>query len=417
MKILDWFRRAEERSLENPAIPISDPRAWELLTSAGYGSAAGVHVSTEAALGVPAVWAAVNFLGDTIASLPLGLFKRTADGGRQAATEDPLHSILHAAPNDELTSFKWRKGAMVSILTKGRALTFVERDPLGRVINLWPLNVDQVVIERVNGRLRYTYRDTDRETVFGASEIVDMAFMMADDGVGHHDPIAQMKNALGLAIALETYAAKFFQAGGVPPLQLIGTFTTPAAAERASYDIGKAISAVRAKGGSVLPLPVNHELKQIGFDPAKGQLTDARRFQIEEIARLYGLPPVFLQDLTRSTFSNTEQQGLHLVKHTLTSWLAAWEQELNLKLFARDRSRFAKFSVDGLLRGDFATRMSGYATAVTNGIRTMDEVRALEDLPPKGGNADELWIQGAMTPISRPLVGDGEPVDEGNDDE
>lgn len=164
-------------------------------------------------------------------------------------------------------------------------------------------------------------------------------------------------------------------------------------------------------------MPVGHELKAIGYKPEESQLTDARRFQIEEIARIYGLPPVFLQDLTRSTFSNTEQQGLHLVKHTLSSWLAAWESELNLKLFGRQRSQFAKFNVDGLLRGDFATRMNGYATAVQNAIRTPDEIRALEDLPPKGDTADELHIQGATVPLGQQSTPQAAPADEGSDDE
>ena len=147
-------------------------------------------------------------------------------------------------------------------------------------------------------------------------------------------------------------------------------------------------------------MPSGHELKPVGIDPQKSQMVEARRMQIEEIARVFDLPPVFLQDLTHGTFSNTEQQDLHFVKHTLTQWLEAWEQELNLKLFsARNRTKFVEFNVDGLLRGDFKTRMDGYAIAIQNAINTPDEVRAMENWPKKGDDADKLHIQGATVPL------------------
>jgi HK97 family phage portal protein len=136
----------------------------------------------------------------------------------------------------------------------------------------------------------------------------------------------------------------------------------------------------------------------------KGQLVDGRRFQMQEIARIYQLPPVFLQDLTDATFSNSEQQDLHFVKHTLGQWIKRWEQQLNLKLFGpRTRSRFVEFNVDGLLRGDFKTRMDGYATAIQNAILEPDEVRGMENRPAKGGDAAKLHIQGATVPLGDQL--------------
>ena len=134
--------------------------------------------------------------------------------------------------------------------------------------------------------------------------------------------------------------------------------------------------------------------------------------QIEDVARIYGIPPVFLQDLTHGTFSNTEQQDLALTKHLISQWLKAWEQELNLKLFSgRSRNRFAEFNVDALQRGDFKTRMDGYAIAIQNAINTPDEVRAMENWPKKGADADKLHIQGATVPLgSQNMAGAGSPV-------
>ena len=129
-------------------------------------------------------------------------------------------------------------------------------------------------------------------------------------------------------------------------------------------------------------------------------MIEARRFQVEEIARAWQIPPVFLQDLTQGTFSNTEQQDLFFVKHLVGQWSEAFEGELNLKLFGRgNNSRYVEHNLDGLLRGDFASRMAGYATAIQNAIRTPDEVRSIENLPAKGGEADKLLVQGATVPL------------------
>ena len=140
-------------------------------------------------------------------------------------------------------------------------------------------------------------------------------------------------------------------------------------------------------------------------NPTDSQFLDTQRFSIEQIARIYSLPPVFLQDLTHGTFSNTEQQDLHFVKHTVKRWVEQFEQEMNLKFFGRGSDFYVEFNVDGLLRGDLKTLMEAYATSIQNGIRTPNEVRAIENLPDKE-NADDLLIQGATVPLgSQPNVG------------
>jgi HK97 family phage portal protein len=147
-----------------------------------------------------------------------------------------------------------------------------------------------------------------------------------------------------------------------------------------------------------MALPVGHELKSIGFSPEQMQLIELQRFCIEQIARIYSLPPVFLQDLSTGTFSNVEQQDLHFVKHTLRRWIEQTEQEMTLKLFGRTSDLHIRFNLDSLLRGDLLTRMQGYSTAIQNGIRTPNEVRDLEELEPMP-NGDDLLIQGATVPM------------------
>ncbi|WP_088346293.1 MULTISPECIES: phage portal protein [Rhodomicrobium] len=397
-------RLAERRaSLESPSVSLADAAAWQSLFGAWASSAAGVAVSRDSALGVPAVWAAVNFIASTIATLPLDLYQRTGDD-RALAVKDPLYAILHDDVNEEMSSFAWRKLAMQNVLLSGRSCSFIERNVARRIINLWPLDPAKVTVTRREGKTRYLYREGTRERVYAAAEIIDIPWMLRSDGLSHYEPIERLRNTIGLAIAMEEYAAKFFRGGGVPPLQLVGPMETPGAIARAATDITEALQAARSEGRPILPMPLMHELKAIGFDPEKGQLTDSRRFQLEELARMYQLPPVFLQDLTKGTLANTEQQDLHFVKHTLSQWIKAWEQELNLKLFGpRRRDRFVEFNVDGLLRGDFKTRMEGYAKAIQNAINTPDEIRAMENWAAHGGDAGKLHIQGATVPLGQQL--------------
>ncbi|MDW9376796.1 phage portal protein [Sinorhizobium meliloti] len=413
------FRKAaaETRaSLENPSVPLSDVNAWRTLMGEWHG-VAGVVVTHETALEVPAVWCAVNFIANTIASLPLQVFKKSGEG-RDTVESDPLYSILHDAPNDELTSFMWRKGMMINVLLRGRGVSFIERNKAGRVMSIWPLDTDKLTIERKSGRKLYHYDDGGRKVTYAANEVLDLTFMLKPDGVSHVDPISKLKGAVGLALALDEYARKFFANGGVPPLALYGPMPSPAAASRASQDVEKAVRDANAERRNVMIMPTGHELKAVGVDPEKSQMVESRRLGIEEIARIYGIPPVFLQDLTHGTFSNTEQQDLALTKHLISQWVKAWEQELNLKLFsARNRTKFVEFNLDSLMRGDFRTRMEGYAKGIQNGIYTPDEVRAMENWPSKGGDADKLHIQGATVPLGMQSTAARQPASDNNPDD
>lgn len=406
---------AEERSLENPSVSLSDPRAFDLIFGGGL-SATGIEVTQDKALSVPAIWSAVNFLSGTIASLPLELFRRDGES-RDKDTTPKLYRLLHDAPNDEWTSYRWRKYSMTQTLLGGRSYTLIVRNRGGGVNSLIPIDPSRVTVDRRQGRTIYRVSAGERpaDTIsYRAQDIIDIPFMTGMDGQSHIDPTDRLKNAIGLALALESYASKFFQNGGVPPLVLEGPFNSPAAAARASKDVAQAMIDAQRSQRNVLSMPTGHTLKPVGANPEQNQLVESRRFQLEEIARVYDIPPVFLQDLTHGTFSNTEQQDLHFVKHTLTQWLTCWEQELNLKLFgAQSNQRFVEFNVDGLLRGDFTSRMQGYATAIQNAIRTPDEVRAKENLPPKGDTADELHIQGATVPLGtqQPEAPEEDPAD------
>ena len=402
MAVFDFFRRKEDRNLENPTSPVS---ASDFLQTMGWGdttAASGVSVTIDSALGVPAVWAAVNFLSGTIAGLPLQVYRRTKNGRERVS--GGVSAVLNENANDDMSSFEWLKYTFEQVFTGGRGVTYIERNAAGSIINLIPFDPSKVRVDRAgDGRKRYRFANR----VYEASEIIDLPFMLKSNGTDVRGPVMTNKDAIGMAIAASRYGAKAFQSGGVPPAVLTGPFQSAAGAVRASDDVAKTMAKLGAEGRSVMALPLGHELKPIGFNPEQMQLIELQRFSIEQIARIYSLPPVFLQDLTHGTFSNTEQQDLHFVKHTVKRWVEQAEAEINLKLFGRNSDVYSEFNVDGLLRGDFKTRMEAHATSIQNGIRTPNEVRDIENLAPHPEGVN-LMIQGATVPMgSQPVGGKG----------
>ena len=374
----------------------SEPRSFmEIIGLSGEAS-----VSMEEALGVPAVWAAVNFLSGTIAGLPLNVFEKNSRGVKKkvkATKLNPVVDMLHKAVNDDYSSYQWRFDMFNAVLTEGRFVTYIERDGRGQPMNLFPLL--GATVERLpDGRKRYKHKAGGRERVYEQSEVIDLTFMLKPDLLTHRSPLRQCAVAIGKAAHANEYGSKLFNNGGLPAFALQGPFGSAKAAKRASDNIAMATKEAAREGGNVLSIPLGHELKPLGSDPQKMQLVETQAFAVVEIARIYSLPPTFLQDLSRATFTNSEQQDLHLVKHTLKRWVEQAEAEMNLKLFGRGSNRFVEFNLDGLLRGDYKTRMEGNSLAIQTGQLTPNEARGTDNREPLPGG-DALLIQGATVPL------------------
>jgi HK97 family phage portal protein len=384
---------AETReSIENPTVPVS---AENFMAFFGINSVTLPSVTVDSAMTVPAVWAAVTFLSRTLAAIPRHAYRDSKDGAKRITGK--LATVVNQAPNDTIGAFAFWQWFWGQVFTHGRGLAYIERTPQG-VDSLWPMDPTKTTLKRLGLKVVYQYEGRD----YDAADVIDVCFMRRSCGLKHYGPVAQASKAIQLAIAMNDYGSNFFAGGGVPPLALKGPLPANGEAlKRAKEDIKRAVDAAKGAGESVFPIPPGYELTPVGLDPAKGQMIEARRFQVEEIARAYQLPPVFLQDLSRATFSNAEQQDLHLVKHLIGQWAKALEDEMNLKLFGRGGNRYIEHNLDGLLRGDFKTRMEGWGLAIQNGIRTPDEVREKENLPLKGGEADKLHIQGATVPLGQ----------------
>lgn len=393
------FSSSEARDVNAGAqYPQSSPRLAEVL-NLGAMSASDIVVNEETAMKVPAYWGGVNFLAGTLAGLPLQVFDKTKDGRKRIKT--PEAQLLHGAVNDETSSFDWRKLMFEGVFTTGRGLSYIERNSAGRVINIWNLDPKCISILRRNGRKIYRNTENGKVRDYSASEIIDLTYMLKSDGLSHRGPIHVGKDVLGLAIAATNYGSQFLAGGGVPPFAITGNFQSPQALNSAAADLEKAVRKAAKEKRQAITLPLGLEIKSIGSNPDKAQLIELQRFSIEQVARLLQLPPVFLQDLTNGTFSNNEQQDLHFVKHTLKRWAEQFEQEMNLKLFGRyNNKRYVELNVDGILRGDFKTRMEGYSQAIQTGQLMPSEVREQENRVFVEGS-DRLFIQGATVPLDK----------------
>lgn len=388
---------AEQRSanpLENPSISMS-ASADDLLSF--FGVAGGTKelplVTIDTALEVPAVIDAVGFLSRTMAAIPRHSFRKR--DGKAERADGMLQTLVNEAPNEEWSSFAFWQYFWQQVFTGGRGCAWIERVGT-RIVGLWPMDPDQLTVRRQGGRKIYRFGEKD----YAAADVIDVVWMLKRNQIDVYSPILKHKRTIGLAMAMELFAAGFFGGDGIPPLALEGPLPQGVEAmKRGMADIQRAIKMAKEAGRKFFGMPPGHKLTPIGIEPAKGQMVEARLFQIQEIARIYGLPPVFLQDLSKGTFSNTEQQDLQLVKHLIAHWAKALEDELNLKLFGqRRRAQWVEHNLDALQRGDFKSRIEALARGVNSALLTPNEGRDLENRTPKPGG-DGLFIQSATVPI------------------
>lgn len=369
----------------------------------------GKAVNERTAMQTTAVYSCVRILAEAVASLPLHIY-RYSDTGKERVPEHPLYTILHDEPNVDMTSFIFRETMMSHLLVYGNAYSQIIRDGAGRVLGLYPLLPDKMEVDRLeNGELVYYYSRYSEENP-NFRDLGRIALRQQDvlhipglgfDGLVGYSPIAMAKNAVGMTLACEEYGASFFANGANPGgvLEHPGVLKDPGKV-RESWN-----SVYRGSGNAhkIAVLEEGMKYQQIGIPPEEAQFLETRKFQINEIARLYRIPPHMVGDLEKSSFSNIEQQSLEFVKYTLDPWVIRWEQSLQKALLLPEEKKeyFIKLNVDGLLRGDYQSRMSGYATARQNGWMSANDIRELEDLNPipeeEGGGL--YLINGNMTKL------------------
>ena len=368
-----------------------------------FGSSmSGKSVTPSSAIQVSAVYACVRVIAETIASLPLHVYEST-DAGSRKANEHPLYRLLHDEPNTEMTSFIWREVMLSHLLLYGNSYCQILRSGRSKIVGLYPLLPDHMAVDRdTKGKLTYTYTTSEgRMEQLNPEDVLHIPGL-GFDGVMGYSPIALEKAAIGLGIAAEEYGSKFFQNGARPSgiLTHPNTVKDPAAL-RASWNAAYGGSsnasrvAVLEEGMTFVPLSMPNN---------EAQFLETRKFQVTEICRIFRVPPHMIGDLERATFSNIESQNISFAVHTIRPWLVRIEQAINKTLIPEnEKSRYyVQFNIDGLMRGDYKSRMEGYAIARQNGWMSANDIRALENLNPiseeEGGNA--YLVNGNMIPIS-----------------
>ena len=374
------------------------------------GTTSGKAVTERSAMQMTAVYSCVRILAEAVAGLPLHLYRYKDDGGKEKAIDHPLYLLLHDEPNPEMSSFVFRETLMTHLLLWGNAYAQVIRNGKGEVIALYPLMSNKMSVDRdSDGQLYYSYtrgsdeaiRDSQSTVILKPSEVLHIPGLGFDGLVGY-SPIAMAKNAIGMAIACEEFGAKFFANGAAPSgvLEHPGTIKDPSRVR----DAWQSQFGGSANSGKVAVLEEGMKYTPISISPEQAQFLETRKFQINEIARIFRVPPHMVGDLEKSSFSNIEQQSLEFVKYTLDPWVIRWEQSIQRSLLSQDEKTryFVKFNVEGLLRGDYQSRMNGYAVGRQNGWMSANDIRELENLDriPEEDGGDLYLINGNMLPLS-----------------
>lgn len=364
------------------------------------GTASGKQVNEKTAMQLSAVYACVRVIAETVASLPLHFYQHV-DEGKRRATKHPLYTLLHDAPNPEMTSFIFRETIMTHLLLWGNSYVQIVRNGKGEVMGLYPLLPDKMQVARnEDGELIYLYQNGMNKIAFRREEILHTPGLGFDGLVGY-SPIAMAKNAIGLALATEEFGASFFSNGAAPGgvLEHPGTLKDPSKVRESWNKLFQG----SGNANKVAVLEEGMTYKQIGIPPNEAQFLETRKYQTEEICRIYRVPPHLIADLDKATFSNIEHQSISFVVHTIRPWLVRLEQAMNKALLypAEKQQYFIEFNVDGLLRGDYQSRMTGYATARQNGWMSANDIRRLENmnLIPAEEGGDLYLINGNMTKL------------------
>ncbi len=390
------------------------------------GSSSGKAVTERSAMQMTAVYSCVRILAEAIAGLPLHLYRYTGDGGKEKAIDHPLYLLLHDEPNPEMSSFVFRETLMTHLLLWGNAYAQIIRNGKGEVVALYPLMPNKMTVDRdEKGHLYYSYNRSDDEapTMKGSTVILrpeDVLHVpgLGFDGLVGYSPIAMAKNAIGLAIATEEYGAKWFANGAAPSgvLEHPGTIKDPSRVR----DAWQSQFGGSSNSGKIAVLEEGMKYTPITIAPEQAQFLETRKFQINEIARIFRVPPHMVGDLEKSSFSNIEQQSLEFVKYTLDPWVVRWEQSIMRRLLSPDEKRayYVKFNLDGLLRGDYQSRMNGYAIGRQNGWMSANDIRELENLDriPAEEGGDLYLINGNMLPLKNAGAFASTPNDEGKED-
>lgn len=390
---------------------------YRLASMWGWNSAAasGEIVNLNSMMTLSTVWACSKVLGESFGSLPCHLIEETKSG-KQKVVDDPLAEILHDRWNPYITAIQGREAMTIWASNAGNAVARIERAD-GKIKALWPYHPSEVEIEKIpRGLIFYEIQPNGKREKIPDAEVFHIANITGDGYIGL-GIVDYAKNTIGNGLAAQKYAGKFFANGGRLPgiVKVAHTWKTDEEKKQFRSDWETTYGGPDNAHKNVI-LQGDVDFKPLGISPKDAQFVEWSAFSVPDVCRYYRVPPHMVMDLARATFSNIEHQGIEYVNYTLMPWIIRWEQRIQSALIDYDvaarigragRRRYAKFNVDALMRGDFASRMAGYATAIQNGWVNIDEVREREDwnpLPNDAGKAHHIQLN------MQTLPGTGKPT-------
>ena len=378
MGLLDFFYKPKEQR-----------SATNFTLGAVGNSSSGVNVNESNSIGLPSVWAAVRLLSETISSLPLNVYRKDKDGSKYIDEGNPLNNLLSTAPNNKYTSFTWRNTLMSNLLLWGNAYCLIIRNGAGRPISLDLLQPDKVEpVIGDDGEIYYKVKD---KNTFASMEILHIVGLSFDGLVGK-SPIQVNKEAVGFGLATQQYGSNFFTGANLSGVLEHPGVLTDDAANRLRTSWANRYGGL-ANSHSTAVLENGTKFKPIAIPLADSAFIESRNFSVAEIARLFRVPPHMIGDLSRSTYSNIEQQSLEFAKYSLTPYLVNLEMEFNRKLLStkEQSTHFCKFRTNELLRGDVNSRADYYRKLFEVGALSPNEIRSMEDMN-KIENGDDHFV-------------------------
>ena len=353
---------------------------------------------TDKALTLTAVWCAIRLLAESVSSLPISVYTKQANGDKLEDTKSPIYKLVKFKPNYYQNKITFFEFIMLSICTEGNSYVQIVRNNSGTPVQLICLDPSNVTVVVNNNELFY---QVDGGAVLDSSDMLHFK-TITDDGVTGLSPIDQCAKALNWGVSLETFGETFFSNGAKPSSILQ---TDRALSDTALQRLKSSFNNNYAKlknSNSTIVLEEGLTFKPISISPEQAQFLSSRQFSIEEVARIFNVPPHMLKDLSKSSFNNIEMQSQEFVTYTLMPYITRIEQEMNLKLFRTNElgKTFVEFNVNGLLRGDVKSRTEAYKTAITNGYMSINEVRQKENMNSIEGG-DKHFMQMNMTTIDK----------------
>jgi len=357
------------------------------------------QVSPETALTFSAVWAAMRLLSESISTLPVGVFRKE-NNGDNVEVESDLSFLVKYQPNSYQNKITFYEKIIMDMLSDGNSYVQIVRNRNGRVMELLPLNYGDIETYTLANKLYYS--DENSGETHDSENILHFKMITGPDGISGLSPIQQCKDAIGWGMDVQEYSSTFFKNGG----KLSGILESDRALSEQAIDrlrssFNKNYGTLSGSNQTAV-LEEGLKYKSISVTPDQAQFLASRQFSIQEVARIFGLPPHLLKDLSASSFNNIEMQSQEFVSYSLMPYISKIELEMSLKLFRRNNigREYIKFNVNGLLRGNVKDRADYYKTAITNGWMTVNEVRAKEDLN-KVEDGDSNYIQMNMTTINK----------------